>query len=91
LAGVAVFEALFVVGELKLDAALQHGVFAVFPFVQLGEVTQVTLAMRARVVGGEFFGAAYLQNAVDVVVVVGTGPGTPAITSKSSQHPLRPE
>lgn len=30
-------------------------------------------------------------DVLDVVVVVGIGPGTPAITSKSSQHPLRPE
>jgi len=30
-------------------------------------------------------------DVLEVVVVVGIGPGTPTITSKSSQHPLIPE
>ena len=51
----------------------------------------VPISVQSNVVVVEVVELVELVEVLDVVVVVGFGPGTPTITSKSSQHPFIPE
>jgi hypothetical protein len=62
LAGVAVFEAGFVVRELELNAAFPHGHGGTLAFLKPREIPQVSLRVWAGDMAGEFLGAINLQD-----------------------------